>query len=248
VQDDVDVLVNAFQWLAEQPEIAPEYMGFGGFCVGSSLALVAAEDPRINEEVALVNVFGGYYDLQSFLRATAVHSAHYQGKEYPWQPSEQTVALFAQNVLGYLENADDQTILMQHFAGQPAELNRLTEEGKMAYDLLTMTQPHEMDALLAQLPQSYQNKIATISPGSNIEQLKAKVFIMHDSSDPYVPVVESYRLADAIADPDQKVQAEFVLFKHVRPDTALDRLTAVREGIRLILYLGPLLQELEPGG
>lgn len=246
VEDDVDVLVNAFQWLVKQPEIAPDHVGFGGFCVGSSLALLAAEDPRINEEVALVNVFGGYYDLQTFMRATAVHSAQYQGEEYPWQPSEQTVALYTQNVLGYLDNADDQAILKQYFTGGTAELEYLTPGGRLAYGLLTSTDAQEVDALLAQIPPQYQNKIASVSPSAGIGRLQAKVFIMHDISDPYVPVTESYRLANAIFDPGQKVQAEFVLFEHVRPNRALDRLTLFREGVRLIFYLGRLLAEITP--
>ena len=43
---DVDALVESYGWLSRQPGVNPERVGFAGFCVGSSLALLAAEDPR----------------------------------------------------------------------------------------------------------------------------------------------------------------------------------------------------------
>lgn len=247
---DVDVLVTTFEWLAARPKVDPTHIGLSGFCVGSSLALVAAEDPRINERVAMVNAFGGYYDLLSLLRATAAHSAYYEGQEYPWQPDRQTIALFAQNVLLFTDDPTDRAILTQHFlqngedSGQSPE--GLTLFGSLVYALLTTTYPPMVDALLAQITPDKLAQAAMISPSAGIERLKAKVFIMHDVSDPFVPVTESYRLADAITDPGQKVYAQFVLFDHVRPTQSLSRLTLAQEAIRLFFYLGRMLAEITP--
>ena len=71
---------------------------------------------------------------------------------------------------------------------------------------------------------------------------------MHDVSDPYVPITESYRLADTITDPDKKVYAEFVLFDHVRPRRALDKVALIGEGFRLIRYIGRMFAMLMPSG
>lgn len=249
VAQDVDALVAAFEWLSVQPDIEPDYVGFGGFCVGSSLALVAAEDARIHEQVAVVNVFGGYYDLVSFLRATAAHSALYNGREYPWQPAAPTVALFAQNVLLQVDDPRERTLLMERLQNNPGGSEwsaTLTSVGKVAYSLLTTTEVAEVDRLLTQIPADKMAQLATVSPSTRLNLLKAKVFIMHDVSDPYVPVTESYRLRDAIDDPSQKVYAQFELFSHVRPARLSGYPTLVLEGIKLSVYLGRLLVHLLP--
>ena len=243
---DVEALVAAFEWLAGRPEVDPEHIGFAGFCVGSSLALAAAEDPRINQQVALVNVFGGYYDLLGLLRATAAHSAYYDGQEYPWQPHRQTVELFAQNLLLFVDDPADRTMLTQHFQ-DGAEGDRPPETtsvfAPIAYGLLTTTEPGAVDALMAQIPAEQLARAAALSPSAGIERLKAQVFIMHDASDPFVPVTESYRLAEAI---NGEVYAQFALFDHVRPDRSSSPLALIWEGVRLTRFLGRLLAEITP--
>lgn len=247
VHDDVEILVSAFEWLSTLPEVDAEHIGFSGFCVGSSLGLVAAQDTRINQQVAVVNVFGGYYDLTSLLRAVSAQSSVYQNEEFPWQPAEQSVNLFVKNVLLYLNNTVDREILMVFYqnrdsnSSHPAGLSPL---GEIAYELLTTSNTQAVDALLEQIPPEIQDQLDRISPKTGMSALRAKVFIMHDISDPYVPVTESYHLADAIQDPDRKVYAKFVLFEHVRPSGVLDRVTLVREGGRLIVFLGEFLNSL----
>lgn len=248
VPQDVEVLVATFEWLSAQSYVDQARIGFSGFCVGSSLALVAAQDPRINERVSMVNVFGGYYDLPGLLRAIAAHSARYQDREYPWQPADQTVELFAQNVLLHLA-AGDQALLKQHYqnpnpaAQAPAGLSPI---GRIAFSLLTARGPSEVDALIAQLPPETLLKMAAVSPSTGMARLKARIYIMHDVSDPYVPLTESYRLADAISDPNQVVRAEFVLFDHVRPSHTVDQITLLAEGARLFGYFGQVFGEMMP--
>src|SRR5690606_9292204 len=148
-ESDVQTLIAAFQWLAAQPEIAADHIGYGGFCVGSSLALLAAEDARINEKVALVNVFGGYYDLTSYMRAIAARSANYRGREYPWRPAVDTATLLVHNVLAFLE-ASDTAALQKHFAGEAAGNLALSQAGRWALAFLRADDPESAGALLAQ--------------------------------------------------------------------------------------------------
>lgn len=243
---DIDALVAAFEWLSHQPGVDPQRVGFAGFCVGSSLALLAAEDPHINERVALVNAFGGYYDLLSLLRATAAHSAVYDGREYAWQPADQTVAVFAQNVLQLTGDPGERARLVAHFAGAPGASGGppegLSADGQLAYALLTTTGPAAVDGLLARLSPEQRATLAALSPSTAIEQLKAQLYIMHDTSDPYVPVTESYALAAARPDPSQTHYVHFELFKHVRPTAqAVDRVTLVQEGVRLAAHVARVL-------
>lgn len=246
---DVAALVAVFEWLAEQPTVAGSHIGFAGFCVGSSLALLAAENPRISHDVRLVNAFGGYFDLTSLLRAVATQSADYRGRQVAWLPATPTVALVTQNILDQLAAPRDQAFLQNFFinGGQEQELkDSLTPSGYLAYRLLTTTDQRAFDQLLAQAPAASRRHLATLSPRTRAGDLHARIFIMHDESDPYIPVGESYRLAEAIGDPAQMRQGTFRIFAHVRPQRTTDRLILAQDGIRLVGYLGDLLHVLMP--
>ncbi len=103
--EDADVLVAAFQWLTQRSDVNPGRVGYAGFCVGSSLALVAAADPRINEQVAYVHTFGGYCDAASELRAICdwQHAQSSSGDQ-PWQPAPGALTLYIQNLLTHVES------------------------------------------------------------------------------------------------------------------------------------------------
>jgi hypothetical protein len=213
------------------------------------VALVAAEYPRINEQVAYVNAFGGYYDLRDLLRAVAAHSSRYAGQEHPWNPTREAVTMFAQNTLLYMDDADDRQRVTRHLGGGGSSSGApgdLTPTDQLIYTLLTSSDPATVDAAIAALPPEIHARLAALSPSAGIDRLRARVFIMHDVSDPYVPVTESYRLAKAIADPTQKVYAEFSLFEHVYPARPLQQLALVREGARLFVYLSRLMAEMAP--
>jgi acetyl esterase/lipase len=242
---DVDALIDAFEWLENRSEISPNQIGFAGFCVGSSLALLAAEDLRINEQVALVNVFGGYYGLRSYIRSTAAWSAHYNGKEYPWQPSIDTETLLVRNIFRHLPDPQEVNLIRDLLLETEQPTISLSPAGMWAYRLLSASEPGEVDKILSQIPDEHDQFIDDLSPSTNIQQVKAKLYIMHDLSDPFVPNIEAYRLIDGAPDPSRVKAAEFVLFRHVRPDPKLNRLTIVGESLRLIRFLGPLLADLE---
>lgn len=246
---DAAALVAVFEWLAEQPMVDSSHIGFGGFCVGSSLALLAAEDPRINHDVRLVNAFGGYFDLTALLQAVATQSADYRGHQVAWLPAAPTIALVTQNVLAQLAVPKDQALLQDFFirGGQGEELkDLLTPSGYLAYRLLTTTDQRTFEKLLAQAPAASRSYLAALSPRTRAADLHARIFIMHDESDPYIPVGESYRLAEAIGDPAQMRQGTFRIFAHVRPQRTTDRLILAQDGVRLVGYLGDLLHVLMP--
>lgn len=246
--EDVSALVGSYEWLERRPNVAPDYIGYAGFCVGSSLALLAAEDARINERVRLVNVFGGYFDLATLLHSVATRSYINQGRRFSWRPSESTLLLVTQNAMSRLTPIEREA-LEQHFeAGANANVlpATLSPGGLLIAALVYSADPVETDRLLAQLPLDHRDYLAALSPNHNINSLKARLFIMHDESDPYIPVSESYRLADSISDPGRVNRAVFELFAHVRPRQTIDRFILVRDGLKLISYLDDLLGTIMP--
>jgi len=167
-----------------------------------------------------VNIFGGYYDLQDPLRAVAAH-----------------------------EDASDRESIDRHLIGggsvdqSPGDL---TPANQFIHALLNTSDPATIDAVISALPPEIHGRLAALSPNSGINRLRAKAFIMHDVSDPYVLVTESSRLAKAISDPKQKVYIQFSLFHHVRLRRSLKRLTLAQEAARSFIYLSYLLREIMP--
>jgi acetyl esterase/lipase len=64
-----DLLVRAFERIAADPGVRADRIGFAGFSVGAGLVSVAAADARIRDRVALVEAFGGYYNLEDVVAA-----------------------------------------------------------------------------------------------------------------------------------------------------------------------------------
>jgi dienelactone hydrolase len=245
VPEDVEVLVGAFEYLSARKEVDEGHVGYAGFCVGSSIALVAAEDPRIAGRVAYVSVFGGYYDLRDLMRAVATHWMSYGGEEYAWNPTVQAVTMYAQNVLLYADSAGEREALRRNLragpsAGEPPV--ELTPTGRLLHRLLTRSEPAITDETIRALPAEIHSRLDGLSPSTHIDRLQAQVFIMHDVSDPYVPVTESQRLADALAGPREPVYAQFSLFEHVYPSQSPDHLSLVGEGFRLFSFMAKLMR------
>jgi hypothetical protein len=76
----------------------------------------------------------------------------------------------------------------------------------------------------------------TISPSSNIDNLKARALIMHDRDDQLIPSVESRRLADALADRGDLRYTEVLAFEHVRPAGDGNLWLLVKEGYKLFRH------------
>ncbi|MCL4835284.1 MAG: dienelactone hydrolase family protein [Caldilineaceae bacterium] len=245
--EDVEVLVAAFLWLSEQPGINPESIGFAGFCIGGSLAMVAAADSRINERVSYINIFGGYFDARSAFRSIGTHTMILSDRTTPWQPAPQAVALYLQNVLMHIE--DDTSRKQIEYAlqeNQSIDIAALRPDVRRIYQVLAASTPSEMERRLSELSEDKLAYFAAISPSHAISQLKARVFVMHDIADPYMPVSESYQLAEAIPPSTEVVITRFQLFNHVHPSGVLGRAILAKESVKLMWHLSRLFDVMTP--
>ncbi len=80
--------IASFQYLEERPEVDKNRISFVGFSVGSSLAMVAAESPSINDQVRSLIFFGGYYNIIDYLTSLGISSMVVDGQKVPWIPHE----------------------------------------------------------------------------------------------------------------------------------------------------------------
>lgn len=252
---EIDGVVRAFQLLAARPEVDRDRMGIVGFSVGGSLALLAARDPRISEQVRWVNAFGAYADAATYLASVSAH-AHLDdtGGPVDWTPTPLAREVYLRFMLDQVTDGGDRRLLRDAFERpildgvRPGPDPRLVEEletevARTIHDLLSATTLAGAQRAIDALPAASRTFIEAISPVGNLSGLRAEVHLMHEIEDHHVPFVESRRLASALDEAGLlEAHTEFRLFDHVQPDD-LDLLAAAPELVKLLLHVRTLMQE-----
>lgn len=245
VPREIDALAAAFTLLRTHPEVDPHRVGLAGFSVGGSLSLVAAADPRIRDEVALVYSFGGYYDALAVLRAITSHELRHDGTVEAWEPHPWTQRVFAEQLIHALpddreEERDLLLGLLEESETEPApaiDTAQLSPLGRMIYTLLGAEQPTDGDALLAALPEASRARFHYLSPAAHLAGLRAPVYLMHDVGDRLIPYTESRELAAHLPPGVLARYDEFHMFDHVMPRDPADLLQCVPDLVALYQHL-----------
>jgi dienelactone hydrolase len=252
---EIDGVVDAFRLLATRPEVDRERLGIVGFSVGGSLALLAARDPAIAEQVRWVNAFGAFADAETYLASVASH-AHREdaGAEVSWTPTPLAREVFLHFLLDQVSDPDDRAALEAAFADailagdrpeSDVDLRASLDSGaaRTVHDLLTVTSLDGARRVIGELPAESLAFIDAISPARHLSGLAADVYLMHETEDHHVPYVESRRLASALDDAGRLAElTEFRLFDHVQPDD-LDLVAAAPELWKLMLHVRRLMEE-----
>lgn len=215
-------LVWAFQYLEGLNYVDRDRVGLGGFCVGASLALVAASDTRIHDRVHFVNTFGPFFDAESLFLQAASRTVVYEGESTPWEPYWLTLRVLASELIETLDNPSDADILTRYYlqdqAATQAELAALSPSGKTVVHLLDGVEPDKAELLYSTLPSDFHLDLARISPSAHVDDLRARLFVMHNRYDQVIPVSESRRLVKAMGDRIDVRYTEFLAFDHLQPD------------------------------
>ena len=226
---EIDNLAWAFQHLRRQDFVDPARVGMAGFSVGGSFVLVAAANPRIRDNVAFVNSFGGYYDAPDFFRQIASNSKFRAGQPpEPWAVDPLTRRVFVNELIEVVSDPDERQFLTRRFvdgaagdddAAAPAVWS---EQGNLSRRILEGTTPEQAAELFDQMPESFRQGLAAISPSVHLSQVQAKLLIMHDVGDPLIPVGESRRLVQALRASGRPAAryTETAIFDHVRPGSS----------------------------
>ncbi len=243
-----DEFVAAFRYLVARPEVDRTRIGFVGFSVGASLLTVAAADPRISDQVRLVNFFGGYDDALVLLREVAARQiALGEGRYARWEPDPLARSIFANVLLENVDDAADRAVVSRALVDgamlTPEQRFGLAERARLVYDLFFADGPARVDALLLSLPQDLRERLRAISPSAHVATLRARMYLMHDTDDAFVPYVESRRLAARLPEA-QRAYTEFSIFAHVEPTRSLDPLAFVGEVGKLLRHLYLVMFEL----
>lgn len=252
ITSDIDNLVYGFQFLRQHESTNPEKVGMGGICVGASLSVVAAQDKRIRDHVRFVNFFAGYYDATDFVRAIGSKSRYYNNYVVPWDTDKLTYQIFRNHLIDGLTNEADKKLLNRIFKDyeqvSESEMGSLTIEGTAVYGLLTGVPFDEVDVLIDQLSPKTKAFLHTISPSTNIDQLKARILIMHDSADRLVPSEESRRLVDGLGKDSDTYYTEFSSFQkqiqvHMAESESVSPVDYAREVLKLFMHMYNIMNE-----
>ena len=245
--EEVENLVAAFRYMQTLKEVDPDRLGMGGFCVGASLAAVAAQDDRIRDEVQFVNFFGGYYDARDLVKSVVAESRFYGDDSAVWEPNRLSVEVVASHLVEAVTDPDERALLSARFEGgsPDADVNEeaLSPEARAVSALLSGPSLEEAEGLLAMLPERALADLAAISPSEGIDRLSARTLIMHDRQDELVPSEESRRMAEAMRAGGDVYYTEFSFFHHVDPTRPASPAVFARESFKLYLHLYNVLRE-----
>lgn len=85
--EDPQTFISAFNYLEQKDVVDKKRISFVGFSVGSSIAMVAAEDQAISEKVHSLVFFGGYFNILDYLSSLASKNIIFDNKTIRWKPS-----------------------------------------------------------------------------------------------------------------------------------------------------------------
>jgi pimeloyl-ACP methyl ester carboxylesterase len=246
-ESDMRVIVRAVQTLRVE---GGSPTGVLGFSFGAGPALLAAADPAIRDQVALVGSLGGYWNLANVIGfiTTGWFEADGQWRQGAQQPYNRWKLLAA--LVPYVADPGDRARL-QRLADRKlvdpgedvkVELAKLGVEGWRLLALVENRQRDRVANLLASLTPAMRERLQRLSPATAIGGVKARLLVAHGRDDDSIPYTESVRLARAA--PNLGRLVIFDGFTHVFPSEGgwRSRLRQVRDLERLVLLLDDLLR------
>jgi len=248
VPEEIEALVAAFRYLREQEFVDGERVGYLGFSVGAGMALVAASDPRISDDVAFFGSFGGYYDLPDVIAAVTSETITYSSQREDWHPDDRAVRVLQRSLIYHVDDAGDRDILTRIFLEDDEsarqELGELSPRSRLIFELLDNRDPDRAQELLAQLWPQDVAILRRLSPSASIDGLRTELFIVHDRHDKFIPYAESRRLAEAARGRGDVYYAELDLFRHVDPTVTANPLSFLADLIEFLFQAYRLMLRL----
>jgi dienelactone hydrolase len=218
--DEVDAIRVSVDSVASRPDVDPTRVGIVGLSASGGLGIVAAAQPDLRDRVRFVNSFGSYDDALRLLVDVASHSIDVDGAVRDWQPEQRTIDVVANALVEAGVDEADQSEL-----------------------LAAPTRSRAMEIVASFSPEVVQ-RFARISPSSYLKDLHARVYLMHDVDDPFIPFTESRNLV-ASAPPGVVARyTEFSIFEHVIPERPAPWQTFVPDLWKLFWHIHAVLTEL----
>jgi pimeloyl-ACP methyl ester carboxylesterase len=204
--------IRAARATAERDDVRDGKVALYGVSVGATLALLAAENPALEDRVSIVGGEAPWVDLRRVIRLAT--TGYYDGERYEVDPyvrlamARSLATWLSSPLLEQLEAVDDK---------DPQPLADLSGARPLVRFLRNQN-PDRFDELYAQLPGKVRRNVRLLSPIHNAERLDIPVELATAPHDKYFPPAESHALARA--GPDVRVTVTSTL-DHAVPELSL---------------------------
>lgn len=240
VQNITD-LKNLFEFLEKQSFVDPEKIGFIGICGGGAYSLLAAEDELIADKVKYVVTVSPYFDLKTVSQGVFTKSVSLDEKLSSWSPNPLTVEKLKFIYGDFLQNEEEKVQLENLLKGVSKEST--SERVDKIYQLMINSSADRFEYFWNNLPLDLTEYFASLSPSTNIKNLKAKTYILADRKDTYFSSIEGLALKSSLP-VSQVSYIDLNMLEHTQLIRKLPRLQAVWDLVRLTLYTSNILREI----
>ena len=186
---DIGALVRGFQILQGRKTVDMDRVGFVGFSMGGSLAMVAAA--------------GAYYSLEAMIQAVTTKTVRTPNGYEFYEPDDYVWLITRNTLVSQVRDADDRSELFRIFSLPSPQPNPeaihtfdpqgLGEQARSVYVMLTNREPDSVRPLVSKVRELMPGVFESISPKYHLDRITASISLLHDRNDPYVPVQESGR-------------------------------------------------------
>jgi len=205
-------IADAFAWLIDQPELAPEgRAGMAGVSYALGPALLAALEPDIREQVRFILGIGGYHDLTATLRFVTTGWFTEAGRWRALEPNPYGQLVLVNSALPYLAHPRDRELLAamveRRLKDRAAPIDDLAAglgpEGRAVFAFVNNRDRDRFDALFEALPATLKRDLQGLDVArQDLSQLRARLILVHDREDTLIAHTESLALAAAVG-PEQ---------------------------------------------
>jgi pimeloyl-ACP methyl ester carboxylesterase len=191
---------------------AGERVGLVGVSVGTSLALLAAQDPSLSGRVTIVTGTAPYADLTNLVRLAT--TGHYRNGDLlvPYETDPFLAVAVARSLAAVLPAGPERDAVVTRVNALDADApdplapiralpaSELAPETRAVVQLLASREPRRFDELYAALPSDLRTALERLSPITGASRLTMRVEIASAPRDKYVPLAEAEALARAAPD------------------------------------------------
>jgi pimeloyl-ACP methyl ester carboxylesterase len=225
--------VSVARETAARPDARDDRVALYGVSVGTTLALLAAEDPSLADRVSVVAGLAPYSDIVNTIRLAATGSYRSGGRLHPYRDEPFLDLVVARSLAAGLPASRHRTLLLTRLRelsdDTPSPLNalrarwtrRLRGDARAVVRLLVNRDPRRFERLYAALSPSARARLEALSPLKRAGRLRAPVELATAPEDKYFPPAESHALARVT--PRARVTVTESL-EHAIPEPSLDDL------------------------
>ncbi len=225
----IDDFVNIFLFVENQPYVEKTKVGFAGFCLGSSFALLASSEERIRDKVSYILINDVLYDMYKFTRDTVTEKINDNNPVIAWRAEDETREILYREYSDYINDDKEGYLIFQTLFNRQRltekEYAKLTNDGKVFYDFLSNTDPIKSPELFAKLPDEAKKIIDNMSPKTKIWNVKAKLFVT-SGRNVFLPASQAKDLVNDLPK-DQVSYTSLEFFQHdktVKSENALENI------------------------